>query len=38
MAKPAVLTVAETIAKSFVLAVQTRGHRPAIREKKFGIW
>jgi long-chain acyl-CoA synthetase len=38
MAKPAVLTVAETIAKSFVLAVHTRGDRPAIREKKFGIW
>ncbi|MBI5261425.1 MAG: long-chain fatty acid--CoA ligase [Bradyrhizobium sp.] len=38
MAKPAVLTVADTIAKSFLLAVQTRGERPAIREKKFGIW
>jgi long-chain acyl-CoA synthetase len=38
MAKPAVLTVADTIAKSFVLAVQTRGDRPAIREKRFGIW
>jgi long-chain acyl-CoA synthetase len=38
MAKPAVLTVAETVAKSFVLAVQTRGDSPAIREKKFGIW
>jgi long-chain acyl-CoA synthetase len=38
MAKPAVLTVADTIAKSFVLAVQTRGDRPAIREKKLGIW
>jgi len=38
MAKPAVLTVADTIAKSFVLAVQTRGDKPAIREKKFGIW
>ncbi|MDE2375884.1 AMP-dependent synthetase/ligase [Bradyrhizobium sp.] len=38
MAKPAVLTVADTIAKSFLLAAQTRGDRPAIREKKFGIW
>ena len=38
MAKPAELTVAGTIAQSFVLAVQKRGDRPAIREKKFGIW
>jgi long-chain acyl-CoA synthetase len=38
MARPAVLTVADTIAKSFLLAVQTRGDRPAIREKKFGVW
>ena len=38
MARPAVLTVADTIAGSFVLAVETRGDRPAIREKKFGIW
>ena len=38
MAGPAVLTVADTIAKSFLLAVATRGDRPAIREKKFGIW
>jgi long-chain acyl-CoA synthetase len=38
MAGPAVLTVADTIAKSFVLAAETRGDRPAIREKKFGIW
>ena len=38
MAGPAVLTVADTIAKSFVLAVETRGDRPAIREKTFGIW
>ena len=38
MAGPAVLTVADTIANSFLLAVQTRGDRPAIREKKFGIW
>src|SRR5512143_1471868 len=38
MAKPAVLTVADTIAKSFLLAADTRGDRPAIREKKFGIW
>src|SRR3979490_1419520 len=38
MAKPAVLTVADTIAKSFLLAVETRGDRPALREKRFGIW
>ena len=38
MAGLAVLTVADTIARSFLLAVQTRGDKPAIREKKFGIW
>src|SRR5437868_6333590 len=38
MARPAVLTVADTIAKSFLLGVETRGDKPAIREKKFGIW
>src|SRR3954466_912843 len=38
MARPAVLTVADTIAKSFLCAAETRGDRPAIREKKFGIW
>jgi long-chain acyl-CoA synthetase len=38
MAGPAVLTVADTIANSFLLAVATRGDRPAIREKKFGVW
>jgi len=38
MAKPAVLTVADTIARSFLKSVETRGDRPAIREKKFGIW
>src|SRR4029453_16498895 len=38
MAGAAVLTVADTIARSFVLAVEKRGDRPAIREKKFGIW
>src|SRR5690242_10207629 len=38
MARPAVLTVADTIAKTFLLAVDTRGDSPAIREKKFGIW
>jgi long-chain acyl-CoA synthetase len=38
MAGPAVLTVADTIARSFVLAAETRTDRPAIREKKFGIW
>src|SRR3954467_7696189 len=38
MARPAVLTVADTIAKSFLLAEETRGDRPAIREKEFGVW
>jgi long-chain acyl-CoA synthetase len=38
MAQPAVLTVADTIAKSFFRAAETRGDRPAIREKTFGIW
>src|SRR5438132_12965322 len=38
MARPAVLTVADTIAKSLLLAAERRGDRPAIREKKFGIW
>src|SRR3954468_13260934 len=38
MARPAVLTVADTIAKSFLRAAETRGDRPAIREMKFGIW
>jgi long-chain acyl-CoA synthetase len=38
MAGPAVLTVADTIARSFLKSVEARGDRPAIREKKFGIW
>src|SRR6201995_2686500 len=38
MAGPAVLTVADTIAGSFLSAVAMRGDRPAIREKKFGVW
>src|SRR6201999_2363855 len=38
MAGAAVLTVADTIARSFLRAVETRGDRPAIREKKFGVW
>jgi len=38
MARPAVLTVADTIARSFLKSVEQRGDRPAIREKKFGIW
>jgi long-chain acyl-CoA synthetase len=38
MAGLAVLTAADTIARSFLLAVKTRGPKPAIREKKFGIW
>ena len=35
MARPAVLTVADTIARSFLKSVETRGDRPAIREKCF---
>ncbi len=38
MVRPAVVTVADTIARSFLRAVEVRGDRPAIREKKFGIW
>jgi long-chain acyl-CoA synthetase len=38
MAGPAALAVADTIAGSFLLAAATRGDRPAIRAKKFGIW
>jgi long-chain acyl-CoA synthetase len=32
------LTVADTIPKSFLLAVERRGDAPAIREKDHGIW
>jgi long-chain acyl-CoA synthetase len=32
------LTVGETLPKSFLAAVAERGDRPAIREKRFGIW
>ncbi len=35
--KPA-LTVGETLPKTFLLAVEARGERPAIREKRHGIW
>src|SRR5437763_3199858 len=38
MSKPATLTVAETVPKSFLLAVETRGEKPALREKYLGIW
>src|SRR4030081_1181183 len=38
MAGPAVLTVADTIAGRFLLEVKPRGDKPAIREKKFGVW
>lgn len=38
MAKPAVITVADTIAKSFLFAVETRGDKPPIREKHLGVW
>ena len=38
MGKPATLTVAETLPKSFLLSAQTRGGKPAMREKELGIW
>jgi long-chain acyl-CoA synthetase len=38
MAKQATLTVAETLPKSFVLSCRTRGEKPAMREKLYGIW
>lgn len=38
MSVKSVLTVGETLPKSFLLAVETRGDRAAIREKRFGIW
>ena len=38
MATKATLTVAETLPKSFVLSCKTRGDKPAMREKLYGIW
>jgi long-chain acyl-CoA synthetase len=38
MPRPATLTVAETLPKSFLLSAATRGDRPAMREKKLGLW
>jgi long-chain acyl-CoA synthetase len=38
MARPAIMTVAETLPKSFLLAVAARGERPALRKKVLGIW
>ncbi len=38
MPTKATLTVAETLPKSFVLSCRTRGARPAMREKLYGIW
>jgi len=38
MAKGAKLAVSDTIAKSFVLAVEMRKDKPALREKVLGIW
>ena len=32
------LTVAETLPKTFLRSVEVRGGKPAIREKRFGIW
>jgi long-chain acyl-CoA synthetase len=37
MAEPTV-TVAETLTKSFLMAVAARGNKPAMREKKYGVW
>jgi long-chain acyl-CoA synthetase len=38
MAEIAMLTVADTLSRSFVLSCRTRGDRPAMREKLYGIW
>jgi long-chain acyl-CoA synthetase len=38
MTRRATTTVAETLPKSFLLAVERRGNAPAMREKQFGIW
>src|SRR5689334_3599112 len=38
MAKPEKLSIGDTIAKSFLLAVEQRGARTALREKQLGIW
>jgi long-chain acyl-CoA synthetase len=38
MAKSTTLTVSDTIAKSFLAAVATRGPLTAIREKDMGVW
>ena len=38
MTEPKKLTVGETIAKSFAIAVEERGARTALREKDLGIW
>jgi long-chain acyl-CoA synthetase len=38
MTAKATLTVGDTLPKTFLLAVEARGDKPAIREKRFGIW
>src|SRR5437016_3065002 len=38
MPRPATLTVTDTVPNSFLLAVETRGEKPALREKYLGIW
>ena len=38
MAQSEKVTIGDTIAKSFVLAVEQRGSRTALREKELGIW
>ena len=38
MTRAATVTVADTIAGSFLASVNLRGDRPAIREKVFGVW
>ena len=38
MAQSAILTVGETLPRSFLLAVATRGDATALREKRYGVW
>ena len=38
MAKKSKITVADTVAKSFLLGVEARARRTAMREKEHGVW
>src|SRR5262245_10708064 len=38
MTAKSALTVAETLPKTFLRSVEARADKPAIREKRFGIW